>query len=701
MRNATPMTPRALVAASAALAAVVALGCPGGSDSGNPTNIALSGSALTSAEVDRILAGAAQTCLTLDAPAAIAVVDREGEVLGVLVTPGRDLDGNGTLETPGEGNIQAAISKAATAAAFESEGEGFTTRTAYFIVQGHFPPGTQRTAGGPLFGVQDSGTPGGDAHIIAWDMNGNAVGTGITGAFGGVPIHKSGAPVGGIGVDLAASTTMQGSPPSPTLTVPIQRDADEAIAMAAVPPELGTPGFIQATNVFVDGIAFPFANVGYGPGAATGATLAGLANPALFGTTDARFPVRASPLAPEVRVGGRYGIRPQHRYLGRVTAPTGGPFTNVDRNAGVVFSTTSLTFTTVPIQTMPQASRGGVAGEDRCPPIDSVQPAPAAGGLTAAEVEGIIFRAAADADASVAGIRLPRGSKVTVHIAVVDARGNLLGLFRMGDGTLFSSDVAVQKARTAAFFSGDGTGGAPNVAMSARAVGFLCQPFFPPGINSTEPGPLARLRDIVNRGKVVAETPPSLTLLLPPPRPPSDGTTDEDPILPGFQRFDDFGGSPPATSLAAIRGILAATGGFPLFADRPDVNFVSPGLQSGMQTFAGGVPLYRGTQLIGAVGVSGDGIDEDDSAAFAGSGPFQPPARTRSDEAAEVAIIQLLSLRVQQLVNAITTHPDVRLREVYGPILQAERSRVQTRLGNGLQGVRIPYVKLPRNPNNP
>lgn len=700
MRDATPLTPRVLVAASAALSALVALGCPGGSDSGNPTNVATSGTALTSGDVDRILAGAAQACLSLDAPAAIAVCDREGEVLGVFVTPGRDLDGNGTLETPGEGNIQAAIAKAATAAAFESEGEAFSTRTAYFIVQGHFPPGTDRTAGGPLFGVQDSGQPSSDSHIIAWDMLGNAVGTGISGAFGGVPLHKNGAPVGGVGVDLAASTTMQGSPPSPTLTVPIQRDADEAIAMAAIPPELGTPGSIQATNVFVDGIAFPFTNVGYGPGAAPGATVAGLANPALFGTTDARFPIRASPITPEVRIGGRYGIRTDHRYLGRVVAPAAGPFTNVDRNAGVVFSTTSLTFTTVPIAPLTQANRGGVPGEDRAPPIDSVEPTPANGGLTAAEVAGIIFRAAADADASVAGIRLPRGSKVVVHIAVVDVRGNLLGLFRMGDGTLFSSDVAVQKARTAAFFSSDATGGLPVVGMSARAVGFLSQPFFPPGINSTEPGPLARLRDVVNRGKVVIEAPPSLTLLIPPPRPPSDGTTDEDPIRAGFQTFNDFGGAPPA-SLAEVRGILGATGGIAVFADRPDVSFVSPGLQSGMQTFAGGVPLYRGSQLIGGVGVSGDGIDEDDSAAFAGSGPFQPPNRCRSDEVPEASIIQVVSARVNQLVTAIQGHPDPRIRDVYGPILVAERSRVQTRLAAGLQQVRIPYVKLPRNPNNP
>src|SRR5205085_12474959 len=96
---------------------------------------------------------------------------------------------------------------------------------------------------------------------------------------------------------------------------------------------------------------------------------------------------------------------------------------------------------------------------------------------------------------SIAGIRLPRGTNVVVHICVVDARGNILGTYRMGDGTLFSFDIAVQKARTAAFFSSDGSGGIPACAITPRAIGFIAQPFFPPGIGAGEPGPLVRLRD--------------------------------------------------------------------------------------------------------------------------------------------------------------------------------------------------------------
>ena len=41
-------------------------------------------------------------------------------------------------------------------------------------------------------------------------------------------------------------------------------------------------------------------------------------------------------------------------------------------------------------------------------------------------------------------------------------------------------------------------------------------------------------------------------------------------------------------------------------------------LANGMQIFPGGVPIYRGSQLVGAIGISGDGIDQDDMIGFLG-----------------------------------------------------------------------------------
>lgn len=66
----------------------------------------------------------------------------------------------------------------------------------------------------------------------------------------------------------------------------------------------------------------------------------------------------------------------------------------------------------------------------------------------------------------------------------------------------------------------------------------------------------------------------------------------------------------------------------------------NPGLPNGITIFPGGQPLYKDGQLVGAIGISGDGIDEDDiiaaagAAAFAadGSGRMSAPDAIRADK---------------------------------------------------------------------
>ena len=41
-------------------------------------------------------------------------------------------------------------------------------------------------------------------------------------------------------------------------------------------------------------------------------------------------------------------------------------------------------------------------------------------------------------------------------------------------------------------------------------------------------------------------------------------------------------------------------------------------LANGLQIFPGSVPVFRGDMLIGGIGVSGDGIDQDDMISFLG-----------------------------------------------------------------------------------
>lgn len=46
--------------------------------------------------------------------------------------------------------------------------------------------------------------------------------------------------------------------------------------------------------------------------------------------------------------------------------------------------------------------------------------------------------------------------------------------------------------------------------------------------------------------------------------------------------------------------------------------------RNGIITFPGGVALYRGGRLVGGIGVSGDGVDQDEAVAFAGAAGFLP-----------------------------------------------------------------------------
>ena len=62
--------------------------------------------------------------------------------------------------------------------------------------------------------------------------------------------------------------------------------------------------------------------------------------------------------------------------------------------------------------------------------------------LAAADVDEIIMNAVATAKMTRAVIRLPSDSKAEMTIAVSDLDGTILGLYRMHDGTIFSTDVA-------------------------------------------------------------------------------------------------------------------------------------------------------------------------------------------------------------------------------------------------------------------
>ncbi|MGH8743196.1 MAG: heme-binding protein, partial [Burkholderiales bacterium] len=404
---------------------------------------------LTIGDVQTIISQAVSAAVSLNQKVTVAVTDREANVLGVFVmtgapasttirsvgTSGRGLEG---IAVPAS---LAAISKAGTGSLFSTSGNAFTTRTAGFIIQEHFPPGIQFRAGGPLYGVQFSSLPCSDIKRPALPL-------GLSGDPGGLPIYKDGVAVGGVGIEGDGLYTVDRDPTD------FDQPFEELIAASAA-RGFEAPALIRGDNILVDGIRLPYSNVANPPAPAT------LPFGSLPGVVPVAFPIRSAQTSAFVlaTVGG-IGGQVDTRFFPFVagTAPAG-----------------------------PNA-------------------------LTAADVQTIIARAAQQANITRAAIRQPLGSNARVTIAVVDASGTVLGVFRQLDAPVFGFDVSVQKARTAAFYSNatagiflnaagfgsyvaraaaDGLRLDGSVAFTDRAVGFLHRPFFPDGINNTAAGPFS------------------------------------------------------------------------------------------------------------------------------------------------------------------------------------------------------------------
>ncbi len=245
--------------------------------------------------------------------------------------------------------------------------------------------------------------------------------------------------------------------------------------------------------------------------------------------------------------------------------------------------------------------------------------------LSVAEVERLLSQAIQQAYSTRAGIRRPINNFAEVNVAVVDANGNLLGLRGTPDAPVFGLDVCVQKARSAAFMSNPNAGAIFNaaglgayvsraaadgiqlngsVAFSCRGLGDLHRPFFPDGIDCTgsnpcvpnAPGPFSTASRLFTNTNVWS------------------------PFNTGLQ-LDLIAGS-----LVDILSNYVNPGSVPV-TRRPPAN-----LRNGLQIFAGGVPLYKNGVLVGGIGISGDGIDQDDIIAAFGSAGFEAPANIRSDQ---------------------------------------------------------------------
>lgn len=603
-----------------------AVGTDAGSDCDG--NCAPTAAGLLVADVEQIIAQAVAEALAQGAEATVAVVDRVGNVLAVYrmgnaanrdvllsttegvagatpVTAG--LEGIRLPVAPIAANLDhlAAIAKAVTGAYLSSEGNAFSSRTASQIVQDHFNPGEQFQPGGPLFGVQFSQLACSD-FTLPFDGTGVSIGPhrsplGLAADPGGFPLYKDGTVVGGIGV---LADGIYGVDPVITDS---DRSVDEMIAYAAT-FGFAAPQDRRADQITVEGKTLRFSDVEFAdltsdPASAPAFATLPVATGALIGVLGYTDGV--------IRDGTRFGTN------GSGIAPDG---------ANLFPGQDAFVFV-------------DAAGTPRYPPIAGTDGAALAGDELSQNDVTIILRNALDiANRARAQIRRPLSTTARVTISVVDTNGEILGMVRSRDAPVFGADVSLQKARTATFFSSataaaflsalpdvsylttSDTGPAfspavviddyvsalqnflaePNaltdgrIAFSDRAGGNLSRPFYPDGIDTNGAGPLSK----------------------------PAGTWS--PFSTGLQLDISYNAILQHVLFAA--GIIAADVGpgcagvalvdpFTLtFAPTVANNRVA----NGLQIFPGSVPIYRNGTLVGGIGVSGDGIDQDDMISFLG-----------------------------------------------------------------------------------
>ena len=499
--------------------------------------------AIQSADVNNIIQAAVNS---LNVDMVVAVVDRSGRPLGVFQTA------NAPVMAPGNFGrmikaVDVALGLARTGAFFSNRQTPLSTRTVRFISGVHFPPGIINQPNADLYGIENTNrgcflVP---PSNVAYNMmvptsvalgsqpgagDGPGILTGKADMFdsdpnavnpAGFPIFSQSTVVGGIGVVTTVTDNLN--------------VAEFAAFTGAQAPMAGTNGAQHFS---------PLPNPLPAPGAVF---IAGISLPFVLQSTT---PNGMSP-------------RPNPTFVDGQTPTPGMYVANTPGNPPFPITSTG-----------------------QPPENDLITPANGPiGGLTAQQVTTILDQATAEANLTRAAIRLPVGERTRMVIAVADLDGTLIGLRRMPDATIFSIDVAASKARNMTYFNSanrtanDMIGVPMGTAVTNRTISFSAQPFFPPGINISDPGP---------------------------------------PFLTPGPFFNLFVNDLNNPCTQGFQGAKLPTG--------------QTVQKSGIVFFPGSTGVFVNGQLVGGLGVSGDGVDQDDFVTAGGIVGFAAPDAIRADQ---------------------------------------------------------------------
>jgi uncharacterized protein GlcG (DUF336 family) len=564
---------------------------------------AIGPSPLTEDDIRQIIGQGIAAAQSLGKAATFAVLDREGNILALyrmngatptvtvqdFGTPGQGLEalggpnglnGTGIAQADVKSEI-ACISKAGTGAFLSTFGNAFSTRTAAYIIREHIPPFIKNMPSGPLFGVQIS-------SLGCSDVKQPGLPLGMSGDAGGIPIYKNGFPSGGLGVEINGeynvcrnSPTDIGTPVTPNDELYEREELEEIVAFAAQ-RGFEAPDAITADKILVNGIRLMYRRT---------------------------FDIPQVQAVSLESAGHLLPIPPLSTNPDDVRIRTGVPTEFRDivlegRNVRVVNRFFPFKDGTL---------------------------------LSAANAEQIIVQGVAQANRTRAAIRRPIEVAAEVNVSLEDVDGSVLGIASTPDAPIFGFDVAVEKGRSAIFFSRPDAGNMlkkaglgkyvdqlfsegirldGNFVFTSRSIGFIHRPYFPDDIDGTKAGPLS--------------TPISDFS-------PLNNGFQTDYLLQGANGMDPYQLHKGKEDLSFVigRSIVNVSAGI---LGTPDTFFCDATnggaenlLNNTLMIFSGSSPVAVNGQLAGSTGISGDGIDQDDIIGSYGSKGFEVPPAMRCD----------------------------------------------------------------------